>query len=78
VLDLLSDILQFALGMACVALSFFALFDSEANWAAKHLKRFIEENWAGSTPRSYRNLAIASTVPGAILVASVVLSRLLS
>lgn len=76
-LDLLSDILQFAIGMACIALGFFALLGAEANWAEKHLKRFIDENWAGSTPRSYRNLAIGALVLGGVIVASTVLSLLL-
>lgn len=76
--DLLSDFFQFAIGMACIALGLFALFGPETNWAAKHLRRFIAENWAGSTPRSYRNLAIASLVLGTIIVVGIVLSRLLN
>lgn len=76
-LDVISDFLQFALGLACIGLGFFALVGSEANWAAKHLRRFIDENWAGSTPRSYRNLAIAALVLGVVIVASTALSFLL-
>ena len=76
-LSLLSDIAQLALGFACIALGFFALIGTEANWAAKWLRGFIETNWAGSSAGSFRNLAIAALCLGAIIVGGILLSWIL-
>ncbi|MBI5425046.1 MAG: hypothetical protein HZA32_13290 [Opitutae bacterium] len=77
-LDLISDLLQFALGLACIALGFLALAGPEANWAGKRLQRFIDENWAGGTARSHRNLALASLIMGIVIAGGIAASWFLN